>query len=1401
MFLPWYSLLFLIVVRHLVSGVLSASVNVDVRLSQRHALSPYIYGVNFASPNLLKWGVPITRNGGNQCSKYDWKIDMTNSAEDWYFMTDKPSPSFQPPAPPNGSFVDVMMMRAVEANAVLLNPLNVIGFVVKSADKCYSFPVSVYGPQQRENGDMGNGVLRNGTMLTSDWHCFRPYGVADNVEWLSHMEGLVGRTTLQERLWLQTVDNEPDCFNPVHRDAHPMMFGYDELWSVVVSNGALVKQLYPGIQLNGPSWSNFCWWYWVRGDGCGGTDGIDYKQHGSEYTMPWLLRRMEEYFQATGMRLLDTIDLHFYPDGIPSSDSTESDQRAILDGVRGFWDWTYKDPGGIGECGERCMGPSIALLPRMIGELREFAPSMQPRFTVSEYAFGFDDNVYTAALAVAEVLSLLGYWDAYMGARWISPANGTKAEQAFALYLNYDGRGSAVLGDSVNTSSSASPNQTAYSIYGLSLSRLHVLLFNHDLDKVGPSSFSVRVRDAELSGGDNSTTSLVYTMTPTEWQVQARSSVEVYGDRTEAMLTFTVQVTPRSVHLVVIEGVQLASGVEVEHWHPHTGPTLKERHQRLVDAERRDGMLRGVDKTRYSQAGLGQRKRVVSEIHAKQSPPQDTPLAAMSLLSATAVAASNFPECGTPPLEGTPICDTTLPNAQRADWLIGQLSVSEKVSRLQSINPAVMRFGLPSYNWWNEALHGLMNVHGINFTSSGPFSCATSFPQIIGMGATFDRVLVHRMAQVVSDEGRAFSNAGLGGIDFWTPNINVFRDPRWGRGQEVAGEDPYLLSEYAYYLVTGFQQGEDARYVKVAADCKHYAGYDLENWHGHDRSGYDALITNQDLVETYLPSFKACLKDANVASIMCSYNAVNGIPACANEFLMNQVARGRWGWDGWITSDCGALDGVLSAHHYVHNYSELVQVTLRAGMDIGCDNTINRYGAQAVADGSITEGDLDIALTRLTLSLLRLGYFDPPTQQPYRQYGFERVNTSAAHALAHRAALESIVLLKNANRTLPLHEGSFKTIALIGPHGDNRQGQLGNYGGRSCYSSTPLSAFIGLAGVKVLPVRGVDINSSDVSGFDAAVAAAEVADVVVYVGGLNLTLEQEARDRNSIDLPGQQLPLLKRLEAVGKPLIVILFNGGGVDVSYLRDSPHTHAILWGGYPSQAGGDALLDVLLGRYSPAGRLPVTWYPAEYVNQVPMTDQSMRPGPGNPGRTYKFYTGQPVYPFGAGLSYSNFSYQILTAPRPAYYISELIEPALRDERGSLVVLTVNVTNTGAVLSDVVVLAFLSSSLAFESVTPPIKELFDYARVHALSPGVSETIVFGLSARLLATVDEHGHQWLLPGTYTLRIHEDVEAHSFKLLGNAMLLEDFPHPSNPPATPPRPASHGQLRRAELRGG
>ena len=648
-----------------------------------------------------------------------------------------------------------------------------------------------------------------------------------------------------------------------------------------------------------------------------------------------------------------------------------------------------------------------------------------------------------------------------------------------------------------------------------------------------------------------------------------------------------------------------------------------------------------------------------------------------------------------------------------------------------------------------------------------------------------------------------------------TPNINIFRDPRWGRGQETPGEDPYLSSEYVYYLIRGYQEGEDASYYKVVADCKHYAGYDIEDWHGNQRYGYNAIISNQDLVETYLPSFKSCLKDAHVGSAMCSYNAVNGVPACANAFLMNDIARGRWGWEGWITSDCDAVGNIYDSHHYTSNFSTLVQITLRAGCDIDCGGTLSAHGVRAFEDGAINEADLDVAHTRLFSSLVRLGYFDPPENQPYRRYAWEHVNTTEAHGLAMQAALESIVLLKNIRNTLPLPAGGPTNIALVGPHANNPQAQLGNYNGRACFVSTPFTSLSREPGVKVTLARGADINSTNVSGFDAAVAAAKAADVVVYVGGIDGSIESEGHDRNTIDLPGQQLALLKQLEATGKPLIVILFGGGGVDVSYLRDSANTHAILWAGYPSQAGGDAIADVLFGRYSPAGRLPVTWYPASYVSAVPMTDQSMRSSSGNPGRTYKFYTGQPVYAFGSGLSYSQFTYATIDAPQTQYAIESLIPDAKQDNpRLKAVALTVNVTNTGSVRSDIVVLAYVSNGnpsanstgpvtpTSSADVTPPIKELFDYAHVHAMAPGSSQQLVLGLSYRVLSQVDLHGHQWLLPGHYTIRLqNEDVVTHAFELTGEPHLLEDFPDPSNPPITKPVMAtssSHKHARAAPV---
>ena len=584
-----------------------------------------------------------------------------------------------------------------------------------------------------------------------------------------------------------------------------------------------------------------------------------------------------------------------------------------------------------------------------------------------------------------------------------------------------------------------------------------------------------------------------------------------------------------------------------------------------------------------------------------------------------------------------------------------------------------------------------------------------------------------------------------------------------------------------YYLIRGYQEGEDSRYYKIVADCKHYAGYDIEDWHGNERYGYNAVISMQDLVETYLPSFKSCLKDAHVGSAMCSYNAVNGVPACANGFLMNDIARNRWDWDGWITSDCDAVGNIYDSHHYTSNFSTLVQITLRAGCDIDCGGTLSAHGVQAYNDGAITDYDLNLALLRQFSSLVRLGYFDPPERQVYRSYGWEHVNTTGAHLLDRTATLESIVLLKNDANALPLSTDNVKSIALVGPHANNPGIQEGNYNGRPCFIHTPFSVLSAMQGMTVNYAQGVDVNTTRTSGFDAAVSAAKSSDVIVYVGGIDEQVESEGHDRNTIDLPGQQINLIKQLEATGKPLIVILFGGGGVDITYLRDSSNTHAIIWAGYPAQSGGDALVDVLFGRYSPAGRLPVTWYPAEYVDQVPMTDQSMRSSSSNPGRTYKFYTGKPVFAFGTGLSYTTFQYTTVDQVRPVYSIADLAPNALADDKQADIALTINVTNSGSVRSDVVVLAFVSSSVSPAGVTPPIKELFDYARVHRLAPGATESIVFGLSYRVLTHIDDKGAAWLLPGKYAIKIQNEEEiVHEFELVGEATMIEALPEPTTP---------------------
>ncbi|TFY73600.1 hypothetical protein EWM64_g10412 [Hericium alpestre] len=655
-----------------------------------------------------------------------------------------------------------------------------------------------------------------------------------------------------------------------------------------------------------------------------------------------------------------------------------------------------------------------------------------------------------------------------------------------------------------------------------------------------------------------------------------------------------------------------------------------------------------------------------------------------------------FPDCNLGPLKDNIICNPHANFRDRAKAVVNEFTLEELINNTVNDSPGVPRLGLPPYNWWSEALHGVASRHGVNFSAVGDFSSATSFPQPILMGAAFDDDLIHQVATIVSTEGRAFNNIDRAGLDFWTPNINPFKDPRWGRGQETPGEDPYHLSRYVYQLITGLQGGLGPDpYFKVVVDCKHFAGYNLENWNGNDRKGFNAIITTQDLSEYYTPSFPPCVRDAKVGSVMCSYNSVNGVPSCANEYFLKDLVRDFYGLgnDHWITSDCDAVNNVFTPHNYTTSNANASALSLKAGTDIDCGTTYSTSLGDAIDQNLVTKADLKQALYRQYASLVRLGYFDPPEMVSYRKYTWSDVNTKNAQNTAYMAAVEGIVLLKN-DGTLPLKKG-IKNVFLVGEWGNATFQMRGNYQGVAPYLITTLDAFQS-SGFNVTFVNGT-LNSNDTSGFAPSVAAAQTADLVVFAGGLDETVEKEGLDRMNITWPGM--------------------GGGQVDSSSLKNDSRVNALLWGGYPGQSGGQALVDIITGKQAPAGRLPITQYPAVYADQVPMTDMNLRPNTtsGNPGRTYKWYTGTPVFEFGHGLHYTNFSVSWASGgPKKSYNIQQLVAAAKGKTHADLGVLDTfkaNVHNTGKTTSDYVALLF-SNTTAGPS-PAPLKQLTSYEHV----------------------------------------------------------------------------------------
>lgn len=398
--------------------------------------------------------------------------------------------------------------------------------------------------------------------------------------------------------------------------------------------------------------------------------------------------------------------------------------------------------------------------------------------------------------------------------------------------------------------------------------------------------------------------------------------------------------------------------------------------------------------------------------------------------------------------------------------MIKLFTLEEKLNNTGHVSPGVPRLGLPAYTWWQEALHGVADSPGVNFSDAGDFSVATSFPQPILMGAAFDDELIRDVATVISTEARAFNNYDRAGLDYWTPNINPFRDPRWGRGQETPGEDPHHLSSYVHALIDGLQGGLNPEYKRVVATCKHFAGYDMESWNGNLRYQWDAHIGPQDLVEYYMPSFESCARDSNVGAFMCTYNALNGVPTCADPWLLDTILRGHWGWtteQQWVTSDCDSIQNVYKPHNYAKTREEAVAMSLNAGTDIDCGTYYQENLPKAYEQGLFNESVLDRSLIRQYSSLVRVGYFDADI--PYRSIGWSEVNTPASQDLAYKAAAEGVVLLKN-DGTLPMDITSDMTIVIVGGWADATTQMQGNYEGVAPYLHSPTWA-LNQTGAKV----------------------------------------------------------------------------------------------------------------------------------------------------------------------------------------------------------------------------------------------------------------------------------------------------------------------------------------------
>jgi beta-glucosidase len=676
--------------------------------------------------------------------------------------------------------------------------------------------------------------------------------------------------------------------------------------------------------------------------------------------------------------------------------------------------------------------------------------------------------------------------------------------------------------------------------------------------------------------------------------------------------------------------------------------------------------------------------------------------------------------------------DTSCPLSERVKDLVGRLTLDEKVGLMSHPAQGVPRLDIPGYNYWSEALHGVARN-----------GRATVFPQAIGMAATWDKELIHEVATAISDEARAKYHEALRrngytdqyqGLTFWSPNVNIFRDPRWGRGQETWGEDPFFAGEMASEYVKGMQ-GDHPKYLKTAACAKHYA---VHSGPEKDRHTFNAIVTKRELYDTYLPAFRKLVVDAKVESVMGAYNRTLGEVCCASQLLLVDILRGEWGFQGHVVSDCGALADFHNHHKVTKDAAESAAMALQYGCDLGCDVVFYEI-PEAIERGLISEADVDRSLERTLRTRFKLGMFDPPEDVPFTSISTDVVACKEHRDLAYRAATESVVLLKNENNILPI-KPTTKKIFVTGPTATSMEVLLGNYYG---FNNQMITLLEGLTG-RIPEGMGMEYHPGALLKHPREIKdtwapmMAQSADITIVCVGYSSFLEGEEGesllthlngDRDSISLPASQVEYIKELASRKVKIVLVVTGGSPIALGEVEDLVEAIVFVW--YPGMEGGNAVADVLFGDVAPTGKLPLT-FPKSLDQLPPFDNYSME------GRTYRYMTDEPLYPFGFGLNYSTFEYADLILDRPEIAAGDSLD------------VSVTIRNTGDRTAPEVVQFYLSDLEA--STIVPLHHLIGFERV-TLEPGESRMLKFTLTPEMMSFFDDEGKLKLEPGKFRLEV------------------------------------------------